>query len=341
MEKENRSEFLRRQRLLQGEKKITKVTQRAAAFLDSETERQSKFKLFHKKVDKSNPSDRPYPLSANELPNEKKRKEKVKIRIGWRFFSGLLTIVFSACLLAGWQLADFKVSSIEISGTERITPEEVQAVLNVSQQPIFTVIPEEITQKISHAFPEFMNINISAVFPNKVTISVKERKPILAWKMSNAIFWVDEQGVIIPARGNADGLLTIESPSLPFFSQMNPENESEPLIEKYQEKKDYWKLPRYSMVWFEYHRYIDPGLMNAIVQLNLHIPAERTFLFDPHRGLGWNDAHGWKIFVGLDLERINEKMLAYERIVSELTSQGIHPSLVSVEYLHAPYYRMD
>jgi cell division protein FtsQ len=341
VEKESRIEYLRRQRLLEGEKDVKKVTKRAVAHLNGETEVRPNLKLFHKKANKRNLSDRLYPLSANALSGENKPKERVKIRISWRFFSALLTLVFSACLLAGWQLADFKASAIEISGAERITPEEVNAVFNVSQQPIFTVIPEEIIQKISHSFPEFKNINARAVIPNKISISVQERNPILTWKMNNVTLWVDEEGIIIPARGKFDDLLIIESPSLPVISYPKPENESEPMIDKYQEKRDYWKLPKYSMTWFEYHRHIETGLLNAIVQLNTQIPSERTFLYDPHRGLGWNDSHGWRIFVGLDLEKINEKMLAYSRIVSELTSQGIHPSLVSVEYLHAPYYRMD
>ena len=53
------------------------------------------------------------------------------------------------------------------------------------------------------------------------------------------------------------------------------------------------------------------------------------------------DTFGWKIFVGFNLEQINEKWLTYEKIVSEFTSKGIRPTLVSVEYLHAPYYRLD
>jgi len=341
--KESRIEYLRRQRLLRSEKEINKITRRASASLDDETHKHPKldFKLFTRKTGKAVSAERSYPLSANAQLNELAQKERLRIHIGWRFFSALLTLAFSACLAAGWQSVNFQASAFEIKGLERITSEEVMASFNLDQEPIFLVNPQEITQKISQAFPEFKTVKVNTAFPNKVSISLQERKPVLAWQSTDGLFWVDEEGVIIPARGKYEGLLTIESTGLPIFSHPKLDGEPEPEMVKYQPIWEDWKMPKYSMAWFEYHRHIDVGLFNAIMQLTSQIPAERTFLFDSHRGLGWNDSQGWKIFVGLDLEKINEKMLAYSSIVSELTRQGIHPTLVSVEYLHAPYYRLD
>lgn len=343
MEKESRIEFLRRQRILLGEKEFQQVTRKASTRLDDSAAGHEKIQLpfIHRNKPQKESTERPYPLSANELPNASKQKKAVRIHIGWRFFSAVLTLAFSACLLVGWQSGDFRVTTIEIKGSERISPEEVQASFNIQQDLIFEVVPDEISRNINRAFPEFKEVRVVAVFPNRLTIILKERKPILTWKSNDGSIWVDEEGIIIPARGNVGSLLTIESPTLPFFSYSRSEDETEPEMDKFQEKRNYWKLPKYSMTWFEYHRNIEPGLFNAILHLNQFIPTETVFLFDAHRGLGWNDAHGWKIFVGLDVEKINEKMLAYERIVSELTSRGIRPSLVSVEYLHAPYYRME
>ena len=343
MEKESRVEFLRRQRILQGEKEFQKVTRKASSRLDDSPVNhvKTRFSIFHRNKTKKESTERPYPLSANELPNAAKQKKAVRIHIGWRFFSAVLTLAFSACLLVGWQSGDFRMTTIEIKGTERISPEEVQASFQIQQETIFAVEPEEISESISRIFPEFKDISVRAVFPNRIAITLKERKPILAWKSNDGSIWVDEEGVIIPARGNIGSLLTIESTTLPLFSYSRSEDDTEPEMDKFHEKRNYWKFPKYSMTWFKYHRNIEPDLFNAILRLNQYIPTESVFLFDVHRGLGWNDAHGWKIFVGLDLEKINEKMLAYERIVSELTSRGIRPSLVSVEYLHAPYYRME
>jgi hypothetical protein len=37
---------------------------------------------------------------------------------------------------------------------------------------------------------------------------------------------------------------------------------------------------------------------------------------------------------------MEKKMLVYESIVQHLDQKGIQPSLISVEYLRAPYFRM-
>jgi cell division protein FtsQ len=341
VEKESRIEFLRRQRLAQGEKNIRKITRHAAVQLDENPGGHSiqLMKLFKKKTEKPASAERPFPISAND---EKTQNKKVrKIRIGWRFFSAILTILFSTCLLVGWRSGDFRVGQIEITGNERISAEDINIAFNENEKPIFSVIPAEIADKVGHAFPEFKDIRVNANLPNKISIGLTERAPILAWKIADILLWVDGEGIIMPARGQYEGLLTIESSSQPIFSYPKAKDETDPEIEKSQEKQNYWKQPPYSMIWYEYHRFMESGLLNAIVHLNSQIPAERTYLFDIHRGLGWNDTHGWKIFIGFDLSQIQEKILAYEKIVSELTSQGIHPSLVSVEYLHAPYYRLD
>jgi hypothetical protein len=35
------------------------------------------------------------------------------------------------------------------------------------------------------------------------------------------------------------------------------------------------------------------------------------------------------------------KMAVYQALVDQLKSEGIQPALISVEYVHAPYYRME
>ena len=343
MDKDSRSELLRRQRLLQGDMKVKHITRRAAMQLNDDTPSKPKFNwsLFKKKNQAKLPFERPFPLSADGPLQKPQEKIVKKIRIGWRVFSGILVILFSAGILVAWRSPDYQVGVVEIKGIERISQDDVNHSFDITQKPIVTIKPDEIVQKISSAFPEFKDINVTVSLPNIVTIHLNERKPFIAWKVNEMTIWVDADGIVFPVRGQAGELLTIESYSLPVFSHPKEKDETEILMDKFQPKRNYWKLPPYSMIWYEYHRLIDPGFLDAVVRLNTQIPSEKVLLFDPHRGLGWNDPHGWKIFVGFNLERINEKWLAYEKIVSELISQGIRPTLVSVEYLNAPYYRLD
>ena len=343
MDKESRIELLRRQHLLQGEKDVKHMTRYAAIQLNDDTPPKSKLtlNLFKKKGKGKTILDRSFPISANE-PEQKTQEKKVrKIRLSWRFFSSILVILFCAGILIAWQSADYQIGVVEVNGLERLSQDDVKKSFEVMQKAIITIQPEEIAQKIRSVFPELKDINVSVSLPNKVIINLTERKPIIAWKVNETTIWIDADGIVFPARGQTGELLTIESYSLPVFSYSSGKNDTEILMDKYQPKRSYWKLPPYSMIWYEYHHLIDPALFDAIIRLNTQIPSEKVLLFDQHRGLGWNDPHGWKIFVGFNLEQINEKWLTYEKIVNELTSQGIRPTLVSVEYLHAPYYRLD
>ena len=343
MEKDSRSELRRRQRLLQGEVNVKHITHRAASQLNDETHFKQKFpfSLFKKKERNKSAFERPYPLSANEPLPKSAGKVPKKIHISWRVLSGLLVMIFSACILVAWQSPDYEVSTVEIKGLERISQDEVSNSFEVMQKPIIFIKPNEITQKLNSAFPEFKDIQVTVSLPNIVTVKITERKPIIAWKINDTSIWIDADGIVFPARGQTGEILTIESSSLPVFSYPGGVVETEMLMDKYQLKRNYWKLPSFSMIWYAYHRAIEPGFLNAVVRLNSQIPSEKVLIFDSHRGLGWNDPRGWKIFVGFDLDRINEKWLAYQQIVSEIIKQGIQPTLVSVEYLHAPYYRTD
>lgn len=343
MDKESRIELIRRQRVLRGDMKVKHITRRAAMQLNEDKPHKSKFiwSLFKKKEQMKPSIDRPFPLSANEPTQKPQEKIVKKIRISWRVFSGILVILFSAGILVAWRSPDYQVGVVEIKGLERISQVDVNNSFDIMQKPIITIEPDEIVKKISSTFPEFKDINVTVSLPNIVTVHLTERKPVIAWKVNETTIWIDADGIVFPARGQAGDLLTIESYSLPVFSYPIEKDETEILMDKFQPKRNYWKLPPHSMIWYEYHRLIDPGLLDAIVRLNIQIPSEKVLLYDSHRGLGWNDPRGWKIFVGFNLERINEKWLAYEKIVSELINQGIRPTLVSVEYLHAPYYRLD
>jgi hypothetical protein len=95
------------------------------------------------------------------------------------------------------------------------------------------------------------------------------------------------------------------------------------------------------LMFFTQTKHIDSTLLVAVLQLNAWMPNESTLLYQKQRGLGWADIRGWDVYVGQKLESINDKMVMYETIVRQLEEQGINPSMVSVEFLNAPYYRVD
>ena len=64
-------------------------------------------------------------------------------------------------------------------------------------------------------------------------------------------------------------------------------------------------------------------------------------MYTENRGLGWQDPQGWDVFFGADLNDIEMKLLVYDAIVAYVLREGIQPELISVEFVHAPYYRLE
>ena len=158
--------------------------------------------------------------------------------------------------------------------------------------------------------------------------------------MSDSVIWVDTEGYLIPARGSAPAMLTISADSLPVY-ELDDDLKEDGLATKIIQDKSIRKPGLSDLVFFAQSKHIDSNLLVGVLQLNAWMPNEKTLLYQKQRGLGWKDARGWDVFVGQKLENINDKMVMYETIVRNLEEQGINPSLVSVEFLNAPYYRVD
>ena len=264
---------------------------------------------------------------------------KRRFKPGWRLLSFVLVVALAYCVLTAFRSPEYQVSTVEISGLQRLSAEEVLGNLNIVGDHIFAVQPKEIVDSIAASYPELRDIQVTVSLPAKVSITVVERQPMFTWKMSNSTMWVDTEGYLIPARGEAAAMLTIDADALPLY-QLD-EDLREFGSSKVIQDKTIRKPGQSTMMFFAQTKHIDSNLLVAVLQLNAWMPNENTLLYQNQRGLGWADARGWDVFVGQKLESINDKMVMYETIVRNLEEQGINPSMVSVEFLNAPYYRVD
>ena len=81
-------------------------------------------------------------------------------------------------------------------------------------------------------------------------------------------------------------------------------------------------------------------LVSTILSMRRYLPDNSILLYNTDHGLGWNDPGGWRVFFGSRLKDMDQKLLVYQSVVDKLNKDGVTPTLISVEYLHAPYYRV-
>jgi len=285
-------------------------------------------------------NDRRFGKRSDAAGAEEASAIKRHLKPGWRLLSFALAGLFSYLLFGAWRSPDYRVASIQVSGLQRLSQEEVLAKVNVLGQHIFAVQPQEIHDTIAAAFPELRDIEVRVSLPARITISAVERQPMFTWQMQDSSMWVDTEGYLIPARGSAPEMLTISADSLPVY-QLSEDLTEDGAIVKIIQDKSINKPGLSNLAFFAQSKHIDSSLLLGVLQLNAWMPDEKTLLYQRQRGLGWADVRGWDVFVGQKLENINDKMVMYEIIVRNLEDQGINPSLVSVEFLNAPYYRVD
>ncbi len=75
--------------------------------------------------------------------------------------------------------------------------------------------------------------------------------------------------------------------------------------------------------------------------MSTHAPAGAPILYDSRRGLGWVDPKGWQVYFGSTGSEMEARLKVYEALVQQVSQEGVNPAVISVEFLHAPYYRLD
>ena len=264
---------------------------------------------------------------------------KRPFKVGWRVLSFLITGILSYALLTAWRSPEYRISEIKITGLQRLTEAEVLAKVTAFGMHSFAVEPEKIRAEIVAALPDFREVTVKVGIPASLEITVAERQPMIVWQSKKALIWVDSEGYLIPPRGASGEILAIQADSIPAYKIRS--RIEDPGTLKVIRDKPFFKANPSALAFFAVPKQIDGALLTATLQLNAWMPNEKTLLYQKQRGLGWKDTRGWDVFVGQKLEGINDKMVMYETIVRELEKQGISPTLVSVEFLHAPYYRTD
>ncbi len=255
------------------------------------------------------------------------------INLGSRAFSLMMVVMMSACLFLMWQASIFQVKSIDAVGLKRLTVNDLNTVMGLAGKSVFTLNPRTLRETLSQAFPEFSKISVRIGLPASVKVVVTERQPVIAWTQAGVETWVDAEGVSFPPRGTPKtALVQVEGygtqpGAATATSAGNTADIADSLPLLSTPNKPSLKL--------------SPDLVSAVLAMGAKMPPDTMLVYDSERGLGWNDPNGWDVFFGAEDQDTEMKLIVYQALVERLKSEGIQPALISVEYVHAPYYRME
>ena len=245
------------------------------------------------------------------------------ISVGWRWLSGLLTFVLGFGIYSLWTSPTFQVRAVEVEGIRRLAAADINAVAAVSDQPVFVVDPAEIKEDLELAFPELSSVTVEVGIPASIKVKVVERQPVLSWQEGDESVWVDSYGIAFPQRGEGGPAVKVVADSAPPAPPSGVEEDLETTQAQLSQ------------------RFIPSQLVSAILAMSTQAPEDTPLLYTAEHGLGWKDKSGWSVYFGTNVDDIEMKLQMYEAILRRMKKESIHPELISVEYLHAPYYRLE
>ena len=250
---------------------------------------------------------------------------------GWRILSAFLVVVFSLLIYWAYDAPALRVTAPEINGLKHIPAGDILRSLDLVDRPIFTIDPQQITEELAKDFPDLVDTSVEVQLPATVIITTSETEPVIIWQLEYRSLWSDETGKIIPQRGEPGDILTVEvEGDLPI-------KKTEVKAEENVEKEDNNQTKTAS----NEPQYVDLMLLKAALTLGESAPDGAILTYNTRDGLGLYDTNGWKVNFGTEMNNLDQKLVVYQEITAQLEKEGFQPGMISVEHVHAPFYRME
>jgi hypothetical protein len=316
-EARSRAEHVRRRRKQEAGKRLSNSALLATRPVAPITARGSLLQAGHSRV---RPVVRRRSEAALSMPGIEVRMPTISFSgpgAKWRFMSFGISLLLGAAVYFAGTAPAFRASAVQVMGNQRVSSEEIGAVLATGETQIFMLAPAELEKRLRLNFPDLLAADVTVGLPNQVYVEIVERMPILAWYQEGGYTWIDESGVAFRPRGEAGNLITVQAQNAPKPVAVAVADPMAPLP------------------------YISPELVAAARALGPHAPAGAAIIYDVEYGFGWADSRGWQVFFGEQARDVELKLRVYDSLVEMVGAKGIRPLFINVQYPSAPYYRMS
>ena len=283
---------------------------------------------------------RRYDVALNTQGAEIRLPSLPRVYMGWRAVSFLLAGTLIFVLYQFWNSPNYRVDAAQVHGEHLLTSSQINEALGVAGEIIFTLDASTMAQDLVDKFKEISAVSVQLEFPQTVLVTVTERTPVLIWFQDGDLNLVDKDGMTFPPRDETalGGYPVIEaSGDPPHLASAEPVEEG-PILPDFEELADELSLGLPASGKAE--QLLTKDMVDAILFMADKAPANSQLIYDPEHGLGWRDQGGWIVYLG-DIQDFEMKLHVYEAILQHLKEVNTRPTLISVEFVHAPYYELE
>lgn len=230
--------------------------------------------------------------------------------IGFWQARGAKIVGFLALLGLGWigyaifTTATFFVYTAEIRGNTAVSVREIYAMSGIDSQSIFWINPAEVVKRITK-LPNIKSASVMLALPAKVVIEITERRPELVWQTGSTLWWVDQEGTVLPPKADLTGMLRII------------DDDKQPLEPGYQ---------------------IEASIVDGAQTLRVLVPTVEVMRYSKSLGLTVATPEGWPVYLG-DGHEIKAKLVVLTTVLADLKERNITPAYIDMRDPLQPIYR--
>lgn len=198
----------------------------------------------------------------------------------------------------------FFVYAVEVSGNQFVSSEEIYTQSGLDSLSIFFARPSTVSQRLQQ-LANIREARVTVRLPDHVSIAVTERLPQVVWESGGTRYWVDSEGVVLPARGNLEQAIVVVD----------------------RDNTDLMPGDR-----------IDVEALHTVQQLHELLPAVTHLAYSHSTGISVIGDQGWPIVFGTS-ENMLSKVAIYRSLVKKLSDEGTAVEFVDLRFEGRPYYR--
>jgi cell division protein FtsQ len=198
----------------------------------------------------------------------------------------------------------FFVYGAEIEGNMAVTSQEIYAASGIDSQSVFWISSAEVANRIM-ALPNIKSASVTVSLPAQVSVKVVERQPELLWQTGDTVWWVDQEGTIVPPKEEMEGMLRIIDDD---HQPLEPGNQ------------------------------IDLSIVRGARRLRLFAPDVFLIRYSRANGLTVATPEGWPVFLG-DGEEIKAKLVALTSVLADLEARNITPLYIDMRNPLRPVFQ--
>lgn len=204
---------------------------------------------------------------------------------------------------------DFRVRQVSVSGNHLLSSDEVLAAAAVQDANVFWIRRAEVAARVRR-LPAARGVGVRVSLPGRVDLVVEERAPYASWQSGEAVYLVDDEGLVLSPHQPDQPLVVIR------------DLDGSPLAPGAR---------------------VDAAALRTVAALSQALPkavgiAPSEYDYSRALGVEVQAPDGARLRFGGD-EAMDAKLATLVALQAELARSGDRPSLIDLRFPSRPYFR--